>query len=79
MKPEYQPKTGSPCTCKRGQERDNCPSCEGTGWRIDFRMIRGRLTVTSPEVDGPVAVINNRAHLNPKQLQQFIAKRFKNL
>ena len=36
----YQPKTGERCTCRRGQERDNCPACEGTGRRIDFRKIR---------------------------------------
>lgn len=37
---QYQPKTGQPCGCKRGQERDNCPNCEGTGQRIDFKAIR---------------------------------------
>jgi len=36
----YQPKTGQRCHCKRGQQRDNCPDCEGTGWIIDFRAIR---------------------------------------
>ena len=36
----YQPKTGVPCSCRRGQQRDNCPACEGTGWQIDFRAIR---------------------------------------
>jgi hypothetical protein len=36
----YQPKTGEPCGCRRGQERDNCPQCEGTGQRIDFKRIR---------------------------------------
>lgn len=36
----YQPKTGQRCGCKRGIERDNCPDCEGTGWRIDFARIR---------------------------------------
>jgi len=35
-----QPKTGQVCGCKRGVERDNCPQCEGTGMRIDFRAIR---------------------------------------
>ena len=39
---EYQPKTGERCGCKRGVQRDNCPECEGTGWRINFRMIRER-------------------------------------
>jgi hypothetical protein len=38
----YQPKTGQRCTCKRGVQRDNCPACEGTGWRIDFQAIRDR-------------------------------------
>lgn len=38
----YQPKTGQACSCKRGVERDNCPACEGTGWRIDFAAIRTR-------------------------------------
>jgi hypothetical protein len=36
----YQPKTGAPCSCRKGQHRDNCPQCEGTGWVIDFRKIR---------------------------------------
>lgn len=31
----FQPKTGT-----RGQERDNCPTCEGTGMRIAFKPIR---------------------------------------
>lgn len=38
----YSPKTGSKCGCKRGIERDNCPSCEGTGMCIDFKAIRDR-------------------------------------
>lgn len=38
----YQPKTGERCHCKRGIQRDNCPDCEGTGWRVDFRAIRER-------------------------------------
>jgi hypothetical protein len=36
----YQPKTGTPCSCKPGIARDNCPQCEGTGQRIDFEKIR---------------------------------------
>jgi hypothetical protein len=36
----YQPKTGAMCSCRRGQERDNCPNCEGTGMVIDFAAIR---------------------------------------
>ena len=39
---EYQPKTGEKCNCKKGVQRDNCPACEGTGWRIDFAAIRER-------------------------------------
>ena len=38
--PQYQPKTGAKCACRRGVQRDNCPACEGTGWVIDFRAIR---------------------------------------
>lgn len=38
----YQPKTGAKCSCKRGVERDNCPTCEGTGWVIDFHLILAR-------------------------------------
>ena len=38
----YQPKTGQPCSCRRGVQRDNCPACEGTGQRIDFAAIRAR-------------------------------------
>ena len=43
---QYQPRTGQPCDCKRGQERDNCPACEGTGQRIDFAAVRARNTDT---------------------------------
>lgn len=39
----YQPKTGAKCTCKRGMERDNCATCEGTGWMIDFIAIRAQV------------------------------------
>ena len=42
----YQPKTGEKCPCKRGVQRDNCPSCEGTGWRINFAAIRLRSMLT---------------------------------
>ncbi len=38
----YQPKTGAKCSCRRGQERDNCPQCEGTGMCIDFAAIRAK-------------------------------------
>ena len=38
----YTPKTGAKCGCKRGQQRDNCPNCEGTGYTIDFKAIHAR-------------------------------------
>jgi hypothetical protein len=41
-KPEYQPKTGEDCGCRPGNQRDNCPACEGTGQKIDFAAIRAR-------------------------------------
>lgn len=34
------PKTGAICSCKRGNQRDNCPRCEGTGMVIDFATLR---------------------------------------
>ena len=34
--------TLGPCSCKRGVARDNCPACEGTGRRIDFRALHAR-------------------------------------
>lgn len=43
----YQPKTGAACGCRRGQERDNCANCEGTGMVIDFKAIRSR-SLTQP-------------------------------
>lgn len=47
----YQPKTGARCSCKRGVWRDNCPTCEGTGWVIDFQAIRAhRKQATTYEV-----------------------------
>lgn len=36
----YQPKTGAACSCRPGVQRDNCPTCEGTGMAIDFRAVR---------------------------------------
>ena len=44
----YQPKTGMPCGCKRGLQRDNCPQCEGTGQRIDFAAVRARGSAPRP-------------------------------
>lgn len=46
----YQPKTGNKCFCRKGIERDNCPSCEGTGLQIDFKKIRERV-FTCPETE----------------------------
>lgn len=34
------PKTGARCGCKPGAQRDNCPTCEGSGMVIDFAAIR---------------------------------------
>lgn len=41
----------SPCTCKRGPQRDNCPACEGTGQRIDFAAHRAARTAAPHEID----------------------------
>ena len=40
----YSPKTGASCSCKKGQERDNCPRCEGSGQVIDFAKIHAAKT-----------------------------------
>lgn len=29
--------TMGPCSCKPGEQRDNCPNCEGSGRAIDWR------------------------------------------
>jgi len=42
---EQQTKIGAPCSCKRGQQRDNCPACEGTGRMIDFKALRAVVPV----------------------------------
>jgi DnaJ-class molecular chaperone len=42
----YRPKTGAACSCRPGIERDNCPTCEGTGEVIDFAKIRARSKAT---------------------------------
>ncbi len=51
---QYQPKTGAKCGCKRGHQRDNCPTCEGTGMVIDFASIR------STKGNAPIPVFINR-------------------
>lgn len=38
----YQPRIGQRCACRPGVQRDNCPTCEGTGWVIDFQKLRAR-------------------------------------
>lgn len=46
---------GQACNCRRGQERDNCPACEGTGKRINFAAIRARAAhsmTCAPNCDG---------------------------
>jgi hypothetical protein len=50
----YQPKTGEPCSCKPGIARDNCPSCEGTGQKVDFKKIR-EMPLEEKKADGPSA------------------------
>ncbi len=57
VRKEYQPKTGAKCGCKRGQQRDNCPACEGTGYAVDFAAIRARRTEPAHEL---VPVFINR-------------------
>ena len=51
----FQPKTGERCNCRRGVQRDNCPECEGTGMRIDFKAIRerGKALAAHREALGP--------------------------
>jgi hypothetical protein len=39
---EQEEVTVEKCPCRKGTERDNCPRCEGTGWKIDFEKIRRR-------------------------------------
>lgn len=34
-----QPTTGSPCTCKQGQQRNNCTACEGTGNILNLKPL----------------------------------------
>jgi hypothetical protein len=37
------PRTGAKCGCKPGIHRDNCSTCEGTGWVINFAAVRNRV------------------------------------
>ena len=64
----YQPKTGAACSCRPGLQRDNCPSCEGTGQRIDFAAIRSR-AMTAKHTPGPwEAVCTEGRELDATQL-----------
>ena len=66
----YQPKTGAHCHCRRGVERDNCPTCEGTGMVVDFAAIRARrLSVnhTIPLADAVTPYITERPVVTPAQ------------
>ena len=60
----YQPKTGERCTCKRGVQRDNCPECEGTGWRARnvgcggrHSTIRAKAGLKSDDYGAPMDVM----------------------
>jgi hypothetical protein len=85
----YQPKTGAPCGCKPGQQRDNCPSCEGTGQRIDFAAIRcrnagsvTRYVVTHAGRDGlrtlATAAQGRHTYATPEEAQAWIDAAMKN-
>ena len=52
----YSPKTGAKCFCRRGVQRDNCSSCEGTGHQIDFKKIREHTHEFVEGKSGKVAV-----------------------
>lgn len=54
---------GNPCNCRRGQERDNCPACEGTGKRIAFAAIRARRAPLVLDLSSP-AVLEKFLHRN---------------
>lgn len=72
----YQPKTGQPCHCKRGQQRDNCPDCEGTGQRIDFAAIRARRGIQpDPQAAALVsAAAEATEHFNDDELEQGLPR-----
>ncbi len=65
----YTPYTGEPCGCRPGIERDNCPRCEGSGWRIDFAAIhaaRDAARDTAPECpvcSGPGVLLGGLGNL----------------
>lgn len=45
--------TLGPCHCRPGVARDNCPDCEGTGKRIDFRALRALQASPAASVTAP--------------------------
>ena len=49
IKPKPLPMTGTACHCKPGLHRDNCPDCEGTGRRIDWKEYHRRKTDARPD------------------------------
>lgn len=64
----YQPKTGKPCNCRPGIQRDNCPACEGTGQQVDFKAIRAIadvLTVAQFITDQKIGSSASYADSNP--------------
>ena len=77
----YQPKTGRACSCRRGVQRDNCPTCEGTGQVVDFLAIRRRAaerietkTLSKSEMTDLLARALTGQSDDPKQYQTFKAE-----
>lgn len=61
MKTPTQTNKGN-CTCKPGKHRDNCPLCEGTGYRKDFAAIRAKKPQPTGKPDPrPVATLATKA------------------
>ncbi len=79
---EYQPKTGERCYCKPGVARDNCPHCEGTGWRIDFRAIRERnpidyhqTKIARSTINMPDALLGVMGGPSKKEAKEYLKNR----
>lgn len=66
--PQYQPKTGTACSCRPGVQRDNCPTCEGTGRVIDFAAIRART------VPPPITTRDNQERESEDDAEEFIGR-----
>jgi hypothetical protein len=58
-------RTLGPCHCKRGIQRDNCPSCEGTGQAIDFSQFHKPTRIDDPRFIGEPTRIDDP---NPQEL-----------